>query len=50
VPRGREDFISGVKSGVNGTPAFFINRVRHDGPWDLRSLLTAIELVTARVG
>ena len=43
VERVREDFRSGVRSGVNGTPTFFINGVRHDGPFDLRSLLTAIE-------
>ena len=41
--RVREDFHSGVRSGVNGTPTFFINGVRHDGPFDLRSLLAAIE-------
>ena len=41
--RVREDFRSGIKSGVNGTPAFFINGVRHDGPFDLRSLMAAIE-------
>ena len=40
--RVREDFQSGVKSGVNGTPTFFINGFRHDGPWDLESLTTAI--------
>ena len=39
----RADFSSGVRSGVNGTPAFFINGERHDGPFDLRSLLAAIE-------
>jgi protein-disulfide isomerase len=39
----REDFLSGTRSGVNGTPTFFINGVRHDGPWDLDSLLAAIE-------
>jgi protein-disulfide isomerase len=27
----REDFVSGVRGGVNGTPTFFINGVRHDG-------------------
>lgn len=40
--RVREDFMSGVKSGVNGTPTFFINDVRHDGPWDYESLLDAV--------
>jgi protein-disulfide isomerase len=40
--RVREDFISGVRSGVNGTPTFFINGIRHDGPWDLQSLYVAI--------
>jgi protein-disulfide isomerase len=39
----REDFMSGVRSGVNGTPTFFINGWRHDGPWDLDSLIAAIE-------
>jgi protein-disulfide isomerase len=39
----REDFKSGVRSGVNGTPTFFINGTRYDGPWDLESLIEAIE-------
>jgi len=38
----RRDFLSGVRSGVNGTPTFFINGVRHDGSYDLETLLTAI--------
>lgn len=29
----REDFLSGVRSGVNGTPTFFINGARYDGDW-----------------
>ncbi|MGH7680252.1 MAG: DsbA family protein [Gemmatimonadaceae bacterium] len=29
----REDFLSGVHSGVNGTPTFFINGERYDGDW-----------------
>jgi protein-disulfide isomerase len=41
-PRVREDFSSGVRSGVNGTPTFFINGRRHDGPWDLDSLSAAV--------
>jgi protein-disulfide isomerase len=38
----REDFLSGVRSGVNGTPTFFVNGVRHDGGYDLESLLDAL--------
>ena len=41
--RVREDFMSGVRSGANGTPTFFLNGVRYDGPWDLDSLLAEIE-------
>jgi protein-disulfide isomerase len=40
--RVRRDFLSGVRSGVNGTPTFFINDVRHNGGWDLPSLVDAI--------
>jgi protein-disulfide isomerase len=42
APRVREDFMSGVRSGVNGTPTFFINGLRHDGEWDFESLLAAL--------
>jgi protein-disulfide isomerase len=45
APRVREDFMSGVRSGVNGTPSFFINGVRHDGSFDFDALLYAIEQV-----
>jgi protein-disulfide isomerase len=41
-PKVRRDFLSGVRSGVNGTPTFFINGVRHNGGWDLESLLDGI--------
>lgn len=43
APRVRQDFLSGVRSGVNGTPSLFINGVRHDGSYDLVSLLGALE-------
>ena len=33
VKRVKEDFRSGVKSGVNGTPTFFVNGARYDGSW-----------------
>ena len=49
LSRIREDFLSGARSGVNGTPTFFINGVRHDGPWDLAILMAAVE-VAAREG
>jgi protein-disulfide isomerase len=39
----REDFVSGVRSGVNGTPTFYINGLRYDGPVDLESLVAACE-------
>jgi protein-disulfide isomerase len=39
----REDILSGARSGVNGTPTFFINGLRHDGPRDLATLMAAIE-------
>jgi protein-disulfide isomerase len=42
APRVREHFMGGVHSGVNGTPTFFINGVRHDGGFDYQSLLEAI--------
>jgi protein-disulfide isomerase len=41
--RVREDFLSGVRSGVNGTPTFFVNGARHDGSYDLAELLAAVE-------
>jgi NhaA family Na+:H+ antiporter len=42
LARVREDFMSGVRSGVNGTPCLFINGTRHDGGWDADSVLRAL--------
>ena len=39
----RADFLGGIRSGVNGTPTFFINGVRHDDDWDAETLLRALE-------
>jgi protein-disulfide isomerase len=39
--RVRADFLTGVSSGVNGTPTFFVNGVRHNGRYDLETLLAA---------
>ena len=36
------DFRSGVRSGVQGTPTFFINGVRHEAGWDAPTLLAAL--------
>jgi protein-disulfide isomerase len=38
----REDFKSGVRGGVNGTPTFFINGERYDGARDLKHLLDTL--------
>ena len=38
----RADFTGGVRSGVNGTPTFFINGQRHDGPFEYEDLVGAI--------
>lgn len=37
------DFNSGVRSGVRGTPSFFVNGELHDGPVSVRALLTALQ-------
>jgi len=40
----KEDRQSGIRSGVNGTPTFYINGVRYDAPPDFDSLLQALEM------
>ncbi|MGC4106672.1 MAG: thioredoxin domain-containing protein [Thermomicrobiales bacterium] len=40
--RVRNDFMGGVRSGVNGTPSFFINGTRFDGDWTGDGLHVAI--------
>ena len=37
------DFVSGVRSGVNGTPTFFINGMRYEGAHSLPELVTAVD-------
>jgi len=40
--RVRDDFKSGVRAGVNGTPTFFINGERYDGARGLEEMLAAL--------
>lgn len=42
----RADFMGGVRSGVNGTPTFFINGVRHDADFEYETLAEAIRLAS----
>jgi protein-disulfide isomerase len=39
----KADFLGGVRSGVNGTPSFFINGRRHDGTYAFADLVAAVE-------
>jgi len=43
LQRVERDFVSGVRSGVNGTPTFFINGQRYDGAAELDSLTEAVQ-------
>jgi protein-disulfide isomerase len=45
LARVRTDFAGGVRSGVNGTPTFFVNGQRHDAPFEYVDLVAAIEAV-----
>jgi protein-disulfide isomerase len=39
----KSDFMSGARSGVNGTPTFFINGIRFDGDWtDVSGFVSAL--------
>jgi protein-disulfide isomerase len=46
-PRVKSDFESGIRSGVNGTPTFFINGQKHTGAYDLATLRHAVEAAGA---
>jgi protein-disulfide isomerase len=48
IGRVKEDFASGLESGVTGTPSFFINGVRHEGRWDEDALSRALEAACER--
>jgi protein-disulfide isomerase len=44
LPRIKQDFSGGVRSGVNGTPTFFINGQRLDGGYDFNAIVDAVDL------
>lgn len=46
----KDDFMSGVRSGGNGTPTFFINGIRFDGLYEVDSLQKAVELISKHKG
>jgi protein-disulfide isomerase len=50
VRRLKDDLAGGIRSGVGGTPAFFINGRRHEGPWQLEDLLVALERAAGESG
>lgn len=41
----KNDFMGGVRSGVNGTPTFFINGFRHNSSFDYDVLLEALNKI-----
>ena len=45
-----KDFEGGVRSGVNGTPTFFINGFRYDGDWSYPNLVKVLEKVVEMEG
>ena len=45
--RVNKEFTGGVRSGVNGTPTFFINGVRYDGSMDKAAMTEAVESAIA---
>jgi protein-disulfide isomerase len=50
IERVREHFLSGVRSGVSGTPTFFVDGRRHDGPWDEGALARLLARVPGAAG
>jgi protein-disulfide isomerase len=43
LPRIEEDYQSGIRSGVNGTPTFFVNGARYDGDPEFEPLVATLE-------
>jgi protein-disulfide isomerase len=49
LDRVKQDFMGGVRSGVNGTPTFFVDGKRHDEGTDFETLAAGIEAVRSRL-
>jgi protein-disulfide isomerase len=47
IRRIEEDLQSGIRSGVRGTPTFFINGVLYRGSWEQDALLAALQAAGA---
>ncbi len=45
-PKVKKDFLGGARSGVNGTPAFYINGTRYNGPVEFEDMVAALTLKT----
>jgi protein-disulfide isomerase len=43
-----DEFRGGMMSGVNGTPTFFINGMRHDGDYSVEAILAAVKEASER--
>lgn len=43
LERVESDVLTGARSGVNGTPTFFINKERYDGPAEFDEILSALK-------
>ena|SRR5947207_148309 len=45
----RADFLSGARSGVNGTPTFFVNGERYNGSWASQDFVAALSSLASNV-
>jgi len=43
LTRVQDDFESGIRSGVNGTPTFFINGAKYNGSWEKDEFLAHLK-------
>jgi protein-disulfide isomerase len=48
--RVHEDFLGGIRSGVNGTPTFYINGDRYDDSYEPDDLVAALEQAVRQGG